>query len=63
MMEAQAAAEVSRRTFTGELYLQVKHQPGLGVVFPNDSLIWLDDPTSKLGLEADTRTRDRASPW
>lgn len=37
--------------------------PGLGVFFPNDSLIWLDDPTSKLGLEADMRTLDRVFPW
>lgn len=37
--------------------------PGLGVFFPNDSLIWLDDPTSKFGLDADTRTLDRVFPW
>lgn len=37
--------------------------PGLGVFFPNDSLIWLDDPTSKLGLEADKRTLERVLPW
>ena len=40
-----------------------KNLPGLGVFFPNDSLIWLDDPTSKLGLEAEMRTLDSVFPW
>lgn len=42
---------------------EFKNQPGLGVFFPNESLIWLDDPTSKFGLEADMRIRDSAFPW
>lgn len=41
---------------------EFKNQPGLGVFFPNESLIWLDDPTSKFGLEADMRIRDSAFP-
>lgn len=37
--------------------------PGLGVFLAKDSLSWLDDPTSKLGLNADMRTLDRVFPW